>query len=123
MTCGASGALNVALKAVLDPGDEVLTPVPCFVEYKFYADNHGGVLKTVATKPDFELDPDAVAAAITEKTKVLLINSPNNPTGQIYSEESLKTVGEILAQKGKAFNRTIYLLSDEPYRKIVYDGN
>ena len=123
MTCGASGALNVALKAVLDPGDEVLTPVPCFVEYKFYADNHGGVLKTVATKPDFELDPDAVAAAITEKTKVFLINSPNNPTGQIYSEESLKTVGEILAQKSKAFNRTIYLLSDEPYRKIVYDGN
>jgi aspartate aminotransferase len=122
MTCGASGALNVALKAVLDPGDEVLTPIPCFVEYKFYADNHGGVLKTVATKPNFELDPDAVAAAITEKTKVFLINSPNNPTGQVYSQESLKLVGEILAQKGKAFNRTLYLLSDEPYRKIVYDG-
>jgi aspartate aminotransferase len=122
MTCGASGALNVALKAVLDPGDEVLTPIPCFVEYKFYADNHGGVLKTVATKPDFELDPDAVAAAITAKTKVFLINSPNNPTGQVYSEESLKRVGEILEQKGKAFNRTIYLVSDEPYRKIVYDG-
>jgi aspartate aminotransferase len=122
MTCGASGALNVALKAVLDPGDEVLTPVPCFVEYKFYADNHGGVLKTVATKPNFELDPDAVAAAITAKTKVFLINSPNNPTGQVYSEESLKKVGEILEQKGKAYNRTLYLLSDEPYRKIVYDG-
>jgi aspartate aminotransferase len=122
MTCGASGALNVALKAVLDPGDEVLTPVPCFVEYKFYADNHGGVLKTVATKPDFDLDPDAVAAAITAKTKVFLINSPNNPTGQVYSEESLKSVGEILEQKGQAFNRTIYLVSDEPYRKIVYDG-
>ena len=122
MTCGASGALNVALKSVLDPGDEVLTPVPCFVEYKFYADNHGGVLKTVATKPNFELDPDAIEAAVTEKTKVFLINSPNNPTGQVYSAESLKKVGEILAQKGKAFNRTIYLLSDEPYRKIVYDG-
>ncbi|UCD78010.1 MAG: pyridoxal phosphate-dependent aminotransferase [Desulfobacterales bacterium] len=122
MTCGASGALNVVLKAVLDPGDEVLTPIPCFVEYKFYADNHGGVLKTVATKPNFELDPDAVAAAITEKTKVFLINSPNNPTGQVYSEESLKKVGEILVQKGKAYNRTLYLVSDEPYRKIVYDG-
>jgi aspartate aminotransferase len=122
MTCGASGALNVALKAVLDPGDEVLTPVPCFVEYKFYADNHGGVLKTVATKPDFELDPDAVAAAVTEETKVFLINSPNNPTGRIYSEESLKKVGEILEQKGREFNRTLYLVSDEPYRKIVYDG-
>ena len=122
MTCGASGALNVALKALLDPGDEVLTPVPCFVEYKFYADNHGGVLKPVATKPDFELDPDALAAAITAKTKVFLINSPNNPTGQIYSEQSLEMLGEILAQKSKTFNRTIYLLSDEPYRKIVYDG-
>ena len=122
MTCGASGALNVALKAVLDPGDEVLTPIPCFVEYKFYADNHGGVLKTVATKPDFELDPNPIAAAITEKTKVFLINSPNNPTGQVYSADSLKRLGEILEQKGKEFNRTIYLISDEPYRKIVYDG-
>jgi aspartate aminotransferase len=122
MTCGASGALNVALKAVLDPGDEVLTPIPCFVEYKFYADNHGGVLKTVATKPDFELDTDAISEAITERTKVFLINSPNNPTGQVYSEQSLKKLGEILEEKGKEFNRTIYLLSDEPYRKIVFDG-
>jgi aspartate aminotransferase len=122
MTCGASGALNVALKAVLAPGDEVLTPVPCFVEYKFYADNHGGVLKTVVTKPDFELDIAAVAAAITDKTKVFLINSPNNPTGQVYSEESLMRLGEILEQKGREFNRTLYLVSDEPYRKIVYDG-
>jgi aspartate aminotransferase len=122
MTCGASGALNVALKAILDPGDEVITPIPCFVEYKFYADNHGGVLKTVPTKSDFQLDLDAVAASISEKTKAFLINSPNNPTGQIYSEESLKGLGEILKKKGKTFNRTIYLLSDEPYRKIVYDG-
>ena len=72
MTCGASGALNVALKAVLDPGDEVLTPVPCFVEYKFYADNHGGVLKTVATKPDFELDIAAVAAALNARPRKTL---------------------------------------------------
>ncbi len=122
MTCGASGALNVALKAVLDPGDEVLTPMPCFVEYKFYADNHGGVLKTVATTPDFHLDPEAISAAITAKTKVFLINSPNNPTGQVYPEESLRTLAEILTQKGRQFNRTIYLISDEPYRKIVYDG-
>jgi aspartate aminotransferase len=122
MTCGAAGALNVALKSVLDPGDEVLTPVPCFVEYKFYADNHGGVLKTVPTKTDFRLDPDAISAAITEKTKVFLINSPNNPTGQIYSAKSLKKLGEILEQKSREYNHTIYLLSDEPYRKIVYDG-
>lgn len=122
MTCGASGALNVALKAILDPGDEVLTPIPCFVEYKFYADNHGGTLKTVSSTADFRLDLDAISAAITEKTKAFLINSPNNPTGQVYSEESLKGLGQLLEKKGKEFKRTIYLLSDEPYRKIVYDG-
>ncbi len=122
MTCGASGALNVALKAILDPGDEVLTPIPCFVEYKFYADNHGGVLKTVPTTPDFQLDPEAISAAITPKTKAFLINSPNNPTGQVYSDQSLKVLGQILEQKGREYKRTIYLISDEPYRKIVYDG-
>jgi aspartate aminotransferase len=122
MTCGASGALNVALKAILDPGDEVLTPVPCFVEYKFYADNHGGVLKTVPTSDDFQLNLEAVSAAVHAKTKAFLINSPNNPTGQIYPEESLKALGALLKKKGKEFNRTIYLISDEPYRKIVFDG-
>jgi len=122
MTCGASGALNVALKAILDPGDEVLTPIPCFVEYKFYADNHGGTLKTVNSTSDFRLDLDAISEAITEKTKAFLINSPNNPTGQVYSEESLNGLGQLLEKKGKEFKRTIYLLSDEPYRKIVYDG-
>lgn len=121
MTCGAAGALNVAFKALLDPGDEVLTPIPCFVEYKFYADNHGGILKTVKTTPDFELDLEAIAAAISEKTKVFLINSPNNPTGQVYSEASLKALGEILEKKCREYNRTIYLISDEPYRKIVFD--
>ncbi len=121
MTCGASGALNVALKAILDPGDEVLTPIPCFVEYKFYADNHGGVLKTVSTTADFHLDMNAIGSAISEKTKAFLINSPNNPTGQVYPEDSLKKLGELLERKSKEFSRTIYLISDEPYRKIVYD--
>jgi aspartate aminotransferase len=121
MTCGASGALNVALKTILDPGDEVLTPAPCFVEYKFYADNHGGTLKTVATKPDFQLDLDALSEAINKKTKAVLINSPNNPTGQVYPEDDLVALGELLEKKGKEFKRTIYLISDEPYRKIVYD--
>jgi aspartate aminotransferase len=111
----------VAFKAILDPGDEVLTPIPCFVEYKFYADNHGGVLKTVPTTPGFELDLEAIAAAISEKTKAFLINSPNNPTGQVYSEANLKALGEILEKKSREYNRTIYLISDEPYRKIVYD--
>ena len=122
MTCGASGALNVALKTILDPGDEVLTPAPCFVEYKFYADNHGGVLKTVSSKPDFQLDLDAMTDAITAKTKAVLINSPNNPTGQVYPEKDLVALGALLEKKSKEYRRTIYLISDEPYRKIVYDG-
>ena len=121
MTCGAAGALNVMLKALLDPGDEVITPTPCFVEYMFYVDNHGGVLNMVPTHPDFSLDLEALEAAITPKTKALIINSPNNPTGQIYSEESLKALGHLLTEKSRAFGRTIYLLSDEPYRKIIYD--
>ncbi len=122
MTCGAAGALNVILKTILDPGDEVISPAPYFVEYNTYVDNHGGVLKTVMTKPDFTLDIDAISGAITDKTKAILINSPNNPTGQVYSEDSLKQLGKMLEEKGKSLNRTIYLLSDEPYRKIVYDG-
>ena len=123
MTCGAAGALNVSFKTLLDPGDEVLCPAPYFVEYNFYVDNHGGVLKTVPTKPDFNLDLTAMAAAITPKTKVILINSPNNPTGQIYPKQDLDALGALLTEKGKEFGTTIYLISDEPYRKIVYDGN
>jgi aspartate aminotransferase len=122
MTCGAAGALNIILKTILDPGDEVLTTAPCFVEYGFYASNHGGVLKTVPTNRDFSLDMKAFSAAVTEKTKAVLINSPNNPTGQIYSGESLLELGKLLTEKGKKFGKTIYLLSDEPYRKIAYDG-
>jgi len=122
MTCGAAGALNVIFKAILDPGDEVITPCPYFVEYGSYVDNHGGVLKTVPTKADFSLDPAAIASAITAKTKAVLINSPNNPTGQVYSEASLRTLAQALESAGKRLNRTIYLVADEPYRKIVYDG-
>lgn len=122
MTCGAAGALNVILKTILDPGDEVITPSPYFVEYKFYADNHGGILKTVPTKSNFSLDITAISSAINNKTKAVLINSPNNPTGQIYSKESLIELGTVLNDKGKKSGRTIYLISDEPYRKIVYDG-
>jgi len=121
MTCGAAGALNVIFKALLDPGDEVLTPTPCFVEYRFYADNHGGVLKMVATKPDFTLDLEALEEAITAKTKIVLINSPNNPTGQIYDKASLDALGRLLQRKSSEFGRIIYLVSDEPYRKIVFD--
>ncbi|MBC2715376.1 MAG: pyridoxal phosphate-dependent aminotransferase [Desulfobacteraceae bacterium] len=122
MTCGAAGGLNVILKTILDPGDEILTPAPFFVEYKFYAENHNGKLIPVKTKPDFTLDLEAIEAAITSKTKAVIINSPNNPTGQIYSKESLNRVGSLLRTKSLELGRTIYLISDEPYRKIIYDG-
>jgi aspartate aminotransferase len=122
MTCGAAGAMNVILKTLLDPGDEVLCPKPYFVEYGFYTDNHGGILKTVPTKSDFTLDLEAIAEAITPKTKVFLINSPNNPTGQVYSQESLLSLGNLLHEQSKKYDKIIYLASDEPYRKIVYDG-
>ncbi len=122
MTCGAAGALNVIMKTILDPGDEVISPVPHFPEYFFFADNHGGVLKTVPTKPDFSLDIEAISAAVTKKTKAIIINSPNNPTGQIYSEDSLRELGSLLKSKSEEIGETIYLVSDEPYRKIVYDG-
>jgi len=121
MTCGAAGGLNIILKAVLNPGEEVLTPTPCFVEYGFYAGNHGGVLKTVPTREDFSLDLTAIEQAITAKTRVVLINSPNNPTGQIYSESDLKRLGEVLKRKSEEYGAVIYLVADEPYRKIVYD--
>ena len=121
-TCGAAGALNIIFKALFDPGDELLVPAPYFVEYGFYADNHGGVLKTVPTREDFTLDLEAIEEAITERTKIILINSPNNPTGQIYSDAALQQLGTILSRKNLQYGRTIYLVSDEPYRKIVYDG-
>ena len=122
VTCGAAGALNIILKSLLDPGDEVLVPRPYFVEYGFMADNHGGVLKAVPTLADFSLDLPAMEAAMGPKTKVVLVNSPNNPTGAIYSQESLDALARAMAAKGKEFGHDIYLVSDEPYRKIVYDG-
>ena len=123
MTCGAAGALNVIFKALLDPGDEVIAPSPYFVEYGMYVDNHGGVLNPVPTDAEFNLDLAAIEAALNEKTKIVLINSPNNPTGQIYSADSLKKLGDLLKKAGEKFKHTIYVVSDEPYRNIVFDGH
>jgi aspartate aminotransferase len=122
MACGAGGALNVVLKTLLDPGDEVIVPTPYFVEYGFYVDNAGGVSVLVKTRDDFSLDPDALAAAITPDTKVVLINSPNNPTGRVYDQESIAALGALLEEASRKRGRPIYLVSDEPYSKIVYDG-
>ncbi|WP_457577185.1 pyridoxal phosphate-dependent aminotransferase [Desulfomarina sp.] len=122
MTCGAAGALNVTFKTLLNPGDEVIVPSPYFVEYGFYAANSSGHLVTVKTNSDFTLNFAAIEEAIGEKTKIVLINSPNNPTGQIYSEESLDALGKLLREKSREVGHTIYLVSDEPYRRIVYDN-
>ncbi len=122
MTCGAAGALNVIFKAILNPGDEVMVPSPYFAEYRFYVDNHGGIIRPVETDDDFTLNLEAMAQNITNKTKAVLINSPNNPTGQVYSEENLKKLSEILSEASQKQDRLIYLISDEPYRKIIYDG-
>ncbi len=122
MTCGAGGALNVAFKTILNDGDTVLSPSPCFMEYRFYAENHGGNLKTVPSNKDFSLNLDAFASQIDKTTAAVIINSPNNPSGYIYSAEDIKKLGQLLDQKGKEIGRTIYLISDEPYRKIVYDN-
>ena len=121
-TCGAAGGLNVVMKSLLDPGDEVIILAPYFVEYNFYVDNHGGVTRVVSTDDEFNIDLAAIEEALTEKTKVVLINSPNNPTGQVYSKESLVALGKLLDSAGEKFCTTIYLVSDEPYRKIVFDG-
>ena len=122
MTCGAGGALNVVLKTLLNPGEEVIVFSPFFVEYMFYIDNHGGKGVIVPTQKDtFEPDFEALKNSITNKTKALIINTPNNPTGIIYSENTLKALADVLAVKEKELGITIYVISDEPYRKLVYD--
>jgi aspartate aminotransferase len=122
MTCGAGGALNVVLKTLLDPGDEVIIIAPYFVEYLFYVSNHGGRSVAVNSHKDFSLDLQAIAGALSARTKCLILNSPNNPTGRVYDEGSVRELGEMLERAGKALGTTIYLISDEPYGKIVYDG-
>jgi aspartate aminotransferase len=122
MTCGAGGALNVALKTILDAGDEVIVLAPYFVEYLFYIDNHNGVGKLAKTNDDFTLNLKEIEEAITPKTKAIILNSPNNPSGRIYDENSLKKLGKLFENIKQNNNQTIYLLSDEPYSKIVYDG-
>ena len=122
MTVGAGGGLNVVLKAILDPGEEVIIPSPYFVEYDFYVSNHGGIVKKVKTKEDFSLDLELIASAINSNTKAIIINSPNNPTGRIYKAQELKELGELLTYYSQKIGRPIYLISDEPYRNISYTG-
>lgn len=123
MTVGAAGGLNVILKVLLNPGDEVLTFAPFFGEYNAYVANFNGVLKAVA--PDtttFQPNLVEFEAMVTEKTKAVIVNNPNNPTGVVYSEESIRKMAEILDKKQKEYGKEIYLISDEPYRELAYDG-
>lgn len=123
MTVGAAGGLNIVLKALLNPDEEVILFAPYFVEYLFYTDNHGG--KTVVIPPDrATLEPDlaALEKSISAKTKALIINTPNNPSGIIYSKEILQRIQEIITKKEMEYSTTIYVISDQPYDKIVYDG-
>lgn len=122
MTCGAGGALNVVLKAILNAGDEVIVLAPYFVEYRFYIDNHGGIIKEVETLPDFQLDLKAISEAIGPRTKAIILNSPNNPTGAVYPAESLSDLGRMLRAKEAELQTRICVISDEPYARIVYDG-
>lgn len=122
MTCGAAGALNVVLKTILNPEDEVIVFAPYFVEYLNYIDNHGGVSRVVPTDEAFMPRFDVLEASIEAKTRAVIINSPNNPTGVVYSKEVLSQLGEVLRKKESQYGTEIFLISDEPYRKIIYDG-
>ncbi len=123
MTCGAAAALNVTFKALLDPDDEVIVLAPYFVEYLFYIDNHGGKPVIVSTKKDtFEPDPEELEKHLTKRTKAIILNTPNNPTGVVYSEQVLSEIAKVLESAEKKFGTTIYVLSDEPYNKITYDN-
>ena len=123
MTVGSGGALNIILKTILDPDDEVLILTPCFMEYRFYVDNHQGIPVFVASNPDFSMDLDKIKKAITEKTRAFMINSPNNPTGKIFSRQELDSLADLLTEYSEKRGEPIYLISDEPYKKIVFDGN
>ncbi len=124
MTVGAAGGLNVILKTLLNPGDEVLVFAPYFLEYGNYVSNFDGVLKAIPAniEGNFQPDPEALRAAITPKTKALLLNNPNNPTGVIYTEQTVRAIAAVLEEKQAELGTPIYLISDEPYRELAYDG-
>lgn len=123
MTVGAAGGLNVILKTILDPGDEVIVFAPYFGEYRSYVDNFDGVIVEISPDTEtFQPKIEEFERKITEKTKAVIVNTPNNPTGVVYSEETIQKLAAVLEEKQKAFGKDIYLISDEPYRELAYDG-
>ena len=122
MTCGAAASLNICLKALLNAGEEVITFAPFFPEYRVWVEGVGATLNVIPAKlPDFQIDAAAFGQAITPKTKVVIVNTPNNPSGVVYSEETIKNLCTILKKKSEEYGAPIYLITDEPYREIVYD--
>lgn len=123
MTVGAAGGLNVILKSLINPGDEVIAFAPYFGEYRSYTDNYDGVLVEVSPNTtDFQPKLDEFEQKISPKTKAIIVNTPNNPTGVVYSEETIQKMAAILEKKQKEYGTDIYLISDEPYRELAYDG-
>lgn len=123
MTVGAAGGLNVILKALLNPGEEVIVFAPYFGEYRSYTDNYDGVLVEISPNTvDFQPKLDEFEEKISPKTKAVIVNTPNNPTGVVYSEETIQKMAAILEAKQKEYGTDIYLISDEPYRELAYDG-
>ena len=122
ITAGAASALNCVFKTILNAGDNVIVPKPFFAEYRNYVRNYGGILQEVSTKDDFSLDVESIKKALNEKTAAVLINSPNNPTGKVYTESDIVALAECLKEHAAKSGRTPYLILDEPYRAITYDG-
>jgi aspartate aminotransferase len=123
MTCGAAAALNIVLKSLLNPGEEVVVFSPYFVEYLFYVENNSGKPVIVPVdKTTFMPDANELEKHITPRTKAVIINSPNNPTGVIYSENTLEEISRVLIKKEKEYGTSIFIVSDDPYTKIVYDN-
>ena len=122
MTCGAAAAANVVLKTILNPGDEVIILAPYFFEYLYYIDNHDGVAVVVNTTDRFRLDLSAIEQAVTPRTRAIIVNSPNNPSGVVYSSEEIAGLADLLQRKQSEHGTEIFLISDEPYKRIIFDG-
>ncbi|MBQ8414930.1 MAG: pyridoxal phosphate-dependent aminotransferase [Clostridia bacterium] len=122
MSVGAAAALTSSLTALVSPGEEVIVPSPYFPEYKVFIERCGGVIREVSCNARLQLDTKAIEEAINEKTAAIIINSPNNPTGAVYNEENIKALADVLRRCEEKYSHPIYLISDEPYRELVYDG-
>lgn len=123
MTCGAAASLNICIKALGNPGDELITFAPFFPEYRCWVEGIGAILQVVQPHlPDFQMDLGALERTITSRTKAVIVNSPNNPSGVVYTAEMLKGLAKLLEEKSEEYGSPIYLIADEPYREIVYDG-